>query len=72
MRELEKLAPVREVYRAPSSSRAGLYHYTLVYEDGSVDCTCEGWRLNAKCWHTTLAMGNDANEEGLGGFSVSL
>jgi hypothetical protein len=72
MRELEKLEGVVAVYKAPSSSRAGLFHITMVFDNNEVDCTCEGWRMNRKCWHTEIALGGDADEGGLGGFSVSL
>ena len=53
---LEQLPPVRQAWRAASSSRAGMFHYTFLYESGKVDCTCEGWRLARKCWHTTEVM----------------
>ena len=64
---MEELPPVRQVFRAPSSSRPGLFHYTLLYESGDVDCSCEGWRMNKKCWHTHNLIG--AMD---GSFTVSL
>jgi len=53
---LEQMPPVRHVWRAASSSRAGMFHYVFLMENGKVDCTCEGWRMNRKCWHTTQVM----------------
>lgn len=67
-RTLEEIGPVKQVFRAASSSRPGMYHYTFVFEDGHVECTCEGHRMGGKCWHENAAKG----EEELGGFSVSL
>jgi hypothetical protein len=66
---MEELPPVRQVWRAASSSRAGMFHYTFLYEDNKVDCTCEGWKMAGKCWHTTEVMeSNDLDPE----FSVSI
>jgi hypothetical protein len=49
-RRLERLGAA-EVFRAPSSSRKGIFHYVTVYKDGSVKCSCEGFSFNKKCWH---------------------
>ena len=65
---LEEIGPVKKVFRVASGSRPGMFHYTFVMEDGTVDCTCEGWRMNRKCWHTTEVGGDDLD----GDFSVSI
>lgn len=68
-KHLEQMPPVSKVFRSASSSRAGMFHYTFLMESGKVDCTCEGWRMNRKCWHTTQVMEeNELDPE----FSISL
>lgn len=66
---LEPIGPVKLVWRVASGSRPGMFHYTFLMEDGSVDCTCEGWRMNRKCWHTTGVLNAYGGEDE---FSVSL
>jgi hypothetical protein len=53
---LEQLPPVRHVFRAASGSRPGMFHICILFYDDKVVCTCEGWRMNRKCWHTTQVM----------------
>jgi len=44
--------PVRAVYKFPSQSREGLYHYVFVFGDGrGVQCSCEGWQYHRNCRH---------------------
>ncbi len=50
-KQLYRLEGVTEVYTSTSTSRPGLKHYTFVFADGHVECTCEGWRHQRKCWH---------------------
>lgn len=66
---MERLPPVRQLYRVASGSRPGMFHYTILYEDNKVDCSCEGWRMNRKCWHTTEVMEQNELDPD---FSVSL
>lgn len=40
-----------KIHAFESKSRPGMKHYTTVFPNGKVDCTCEGWRNNRKCWH---------------------
>lgn len=44
------------VYRVPSGSRPGHYHYTIVPEDGEIVCTCEGYMYRSKCKHVNRAQ----------------
>lgn len=49
---LTKVGENLTVFSAPSTSRPGWYHYVFVYNDErGIQCTCEGWRYNGKCWH---------------------
>lgn len=38
------------VYRAPSSTRFGLFHYVM-YTGIEIKCTCEGFAYAGHCWH---------------------
>lgn len=41
------------LWRTPSGGRAGLFHFTIVKDDGSYPmCTCEGYTYRGKCKHT--------------------
>lgn len=39
------------IFITQSSSRMGMYHYTVIGEEGQANCTCEGWRTHKRCWH---------------------
>jgi hypothetical protein len=60
-------------FKARSSSRPHLYHYTFMDSEGKFDCTCEGWKHNAKCWHVeqAAALVSDGSEP-VEDFDVSL
>jgi hypothetical protein len=54
-RTFEKLSldGIDRMYRCPSASRPGLWHFVIVYNDGrGVQCTCEGFMYNGNCWHS--------------------
>lgn len=70
LRHIEETPPVKKVFRAASSSRAGMFHYTFLFEDGNVDCSCEGWKMNRKCWHIEWVQVNYGGEAD--DFEVSL
>lgn len=67
----EELPPVRTVYRAASKSRPNVWHLTIVYEDGDIFCTCEGYRHAHKCWHLEEARRLNEGDDTVD-FSVSL
>ena len=46
-----KLLPQGRVWRTPSSTRPGLYHYTFELCGMDTFCTCEGFSFNEKCRH---------------------
>lgn len=62
---LEYMGPAT-VFRAPSSSRQGLFHYITVYKDSrGIICSCEGFTFNKKCWHVAavpLCLEKDPND----------
>lgn len=39
------------VYRAPSSTRFGLFHYVMLINDNEIKCSCEGFVYAGHCWH---------------------
>jgi hypothetical protein len=39
------------VFKSPSSSRPGLFHYTLLFDTGTAECSCEGYSYNQHCRH---------------------
>jgi len=49
-RALERLGECT-VFRSPSESRPGLFHLTVVHQNGSIRCSCEGFCLQGHCWH---------------------
>lgn len=63
---MEELPPVRQVFRTRSKSDASVTHFTFLFQDGQVLCTCKGFTFRRSCWH--------ANEvkDGEDDFTVSL
>lgn len=54
------------LWRTPSGSRQGKFHFTLVKDDGSYPmCTCEGYSYRGRCKHTESLWGSE-QEEGPG------
>lgn len=52
-RVLERLGEDIEVFRAPSESSPGTYHYVFRFQDArGVQCTCRGWQTHRYCWHS--------------------
>lgn len=49
--EMEEFQGISRVWRTRSKSRPSMFHYTFLFDSGSVQCTCEGFNYNAKCWH---------------------
>jgi hypothetical protein len=51
-RELERLG-VATVFRTPSKTRQGLFHYQTVFTNGrGTLCSCEGFTYQkGNCWH---------------------
>lgn len=44
------------IYRTPSSSEAGVMHYTFYScTDDEWMCTCKGWQYSQHCWHLEQA-----------------
>jgi hypothetical protein len=40
------------VYKFPSASQPGLYHYTVRFaNENGVQCSCQGWNRTGHCWH---------------------
>lgn len=50
------------VYMTPSSSEAGLTHFTILMETGEVICTCKGFVNHEKCWHADYVSGLSQEE----------
>jgi hypothetical protein len=50
--KLTKLGDNLTVFSASSRSRPGTFHFVVAYPDErGIQCTCEGWRYQAHCWH---------------------
>lgn len=60
------------VWLTASASRIDKFHITIAKEDGSFDCTCEGWRTHKKCWHVTELFEDGYGTDGPTDFQVSL
>lgn len=51
------------VWRAPSTSRRGLFHYVMLIDDPDnpamqkLICSCEGYSYHGRCWHIDEAQG---------------
>lgn len=64
-KELERLGTAT-VFRTPSKSRQGMFHYVTVFTNGQgVKCSCEGFSFNKKCWHidaVPLCMAKDPTD----------
>jgi len=68
-RRMEEIPNVKKVWRAPSKSRPGTYHYVFMHDTDVVECTCEGHRMAGKCWHVTYVRDLEGLDDD---FSVSL
>jgi len=44
------------VFRTPSESRAGLFHFTFKLRYGGFVCTCESWQYRGSCKHVLVAQ----------------
>lgn len=42
------------VFRTESSSRPGMFHWTFVFWNDEVQCTCEGFHFRQECKHTKI------------------
>lgn len=43
------------VFRTPSGSRQGKFHFTVYSDTGGAMCTCEGFQYRGKCKHIETA-----------------
>lgn len=44
------------VFRSPSTSRVGMFHYTFKLRYGGFLCTCESWQYRGHCKHVQAAQ----------------
>ncbi len=49
------------VFRTPSGTRQGKFHFTICNDLGDVMCTCEGYQYRGKCKHIDTANKMMAN-----------
>lgn len=39
------------LYKAPSTSRYGIFHYVMLLNGTEIKCSCEGFVYAGHCWH---------------------
>lgn len=67
--------PVRKVYAQltfVSASRPDEQHRTIIYDDGSAHCTCEGFQYTQDCRHTKALRHSYSAQEFGGTFVIAL
>ena len=41
-------------WKVESASREGVEHTVAIGADGTITCTCDGFKYRKRCWHTKM------------------